>query len=281
MLSLLCQFLSIGAFDQRNYFIHDVNIIVCAGDIAQQKVDVIVNAANAHMLGGAGVDGAIQKAAGPQLVKYSKTHFPVVAMDEDIEVRCPVGTVQVTPSFNLASNGIRYIVHANGPQGWIKDRDHYLKSCYAESINAVCDKERLCNILPADNGVVNSIAFPAISVGIFGYPLQEATECAVAAILDTLAFHRAQGTLTLNTVKIVLFEKDQNFSRLFDLYTQQLGQYAEQMAIGRSRRFTGSDVKVGKRSMIREFFSRFVDYVTLGPVLLCCMLSGGSPFMGG
>lgn len=273
-------FLSISAVESRSYYIHGVDIVVCAGDIAQQQVDVIVNAANFHMLGGAGVDGAIQKAAGCQLVRYSKTHFPIVGTCDGLPVRCPLGTVKVTPSFNLISNGIRYIIHANGPQGVTKNREQYLRSCYTEAIKAACNKELLSSISVNDSGIVTSIAFPAISVGIYGYPLKEATECAVKAIIDTLALQHEQGTLSLHMVKIVLFEKDPNFVKLFRFYTQALDTYTEQKAIKRSCGCTGGNPKSSKRTMVQNVFSCVVDYIMGAPTLLLSKLTGRFPIIG-
>ena len=112
--------------DSVEYMVDGVKIVLCAGDITKQHVDAIVNAANGHMLGGAGVDGAIQKAAGPELVKYSCTHFPVVERVGGIDIRCPLGQVRVTPSFKLAEEGIRFIIHANGPRGTTIGRAAFL-----------------------------------------------------------------------------------------------------------------------------------------------------------
>lgn len=225
---VFASFLSMRAVEQRSYYIHGVEIVVCGGDITRENVDVIVNAANSHMMGGDGVDGAIQQSAGHELMQYSKAHFPVLGVIDSDDVRCPGGNVKVTPSFNLSANGIRFIFHANGPRGLTPDREKHLASCYAESINAACNKELLKGVVANDNGIVKSIAFPAISVGIFGYPLQEATECAVKTIIDTLSLHRKRGTLALDTVKIVLYEQDQNFSKLFSLYAQAFDKYIAQ-----------------------------------------------------
>lgn len=130
------------------------------GDITKFQVDVIVNAANSAMLGGGGVDGAIHRAAGPELRKACEAYA------EDGGVRCPVGYVRVTPAFRLPA---KFVIHTVGPI-W-RDGAHgemaALALCYSNVL------------LTAQALGVQSIAFPAISTGAFGFPLKAACKIAV------------------------------------------------------------------------------------------------------
>ena len=132
-------------------------IEVLRGDITSLEVDAIVNAANSSLQGGGGVDGAIHRAAGPGLAAYSRTHY----VDG-----CPTGEARITPGFNLAA---RYVIHTVGPvwRGGDSGEPELLASCYRE-----------CLRLATENGV-RSIAFPAISCGVYGYPIRQATGIAV------------------------------------------------------------------------------------------------------
>jgi O-acetyl-ADP-ribose deacetylase (regulator of RNase III) len=135
-------------------------IEILIGDITKLQVDAIVNAANSTLLGGGGVDGAIHAAAGPLLQDYCRTLK-----------RCRCGEAKLSPGFDLPA---RRIIHTVGPV-W-KDGSHYeaalLQACYRNSFELALQNE------------VHSIVFPAISTGAYGYPKQEATEIAVAAMLE-------------------------------------------------------------------------------------------------
>jgi O-acetyl-ADP-ribose deacetylase (regulator of RNase III) len=135
-------------------------IRVVRADITTLAVDVIVNAANQTLLGGGGVDGAIHRAAGPEL-KASCRRLG----------GCPPGEAKITPGFQLAA---RWVIHTVGPvwQGGAHDEPTLLASCYRNSLTlAVAHDAR-------------TIAFPSISTGVYGYPKDEAAKIAVAAMRE-------------------------------------------------------------------------------------------------
>ena len=141
-------------------------IEIVRGDITALNVDAIVNAANERMLGGGGVDGAIHEAAGTQLYEACLA-VPEVRPG----VRCPTGQSRITPGFNLPA---QYVIHTVGPvwRGGRNGEARLLASCYQSALTL------------ARQHHMRSIAFPAISCGVYGYPLDEA---AVIAVRETSA----------------------------------------------------------------------------------------------
>ena len=137
-------------------------IRIVSDDITKLDVDVIVNAANQAMCGGGGVDGAIHRAAGPELLKECKALGG-----------CKTGHVKITSGYDLMAN---YIIHAVGPvwYGGNKGEEELLKSCYKESLKLASEYN------------VKSIAFPAISTGAYKFPIENACRIAVESILDYL-----------------------------------------------------------------------------------------------
>lgn len=151
--------------------------IVC-GDITRLQVDAIVNAANPGLLGGGGVDGAIHRAAGPGLLAACRA-LPEIAPG----VRCPTGDARITPGFALPA---RHIIHTVGPiwHGGDRHEAELLAGCY-----------RACMRCAAEVHAA-SIAFPAISCGVYGYPAAAAAAIAVSVLRDALA--------TADAVRVVL-----------------------------------------------------------------------------
>lgn len=140
------------------------SIQILQGDITCAEVDAIVNAANPVMLGGGGVDGAIHRAAGPEL-KEACRRLPARHGK-----RCPVGEARITPAFRLPA---RYVIHTVGPRYHIDpDPAALLAAAYRNSLT-----------LALENGC-HSVALPAISCGVYGYPAEEAAEIALRVCVE-------------------------------------------------------------------------------------------------
>ena len=139
-------------------------INVVHADLARLPMDAIVNAASPALLGGGGVDGAIHRAAGPELLAACRA-LPQVSPG----VRCPTGEARITPGFELPA---RHVIHTVGPiwHGGGEGEAELLQSCYRQCMRLF------------DEYSLRSIAFPAISCGVYGFPLQAAAKIAVATL---------------------------------------------------------------------------------------------------
>jgi O-acetyl-ADP-ribose deacetylase len=160
-------------------------ITIVRGDITQQKVDAIINAANEDLSHGGGVAAAISRAAGPELQKYSNA-MPLMPGGK----RCPTGKAVITPAFNLENVGIKKIIHTTGPLGSNPNKEQLLRDAYTSSLKVA-----------QDNGL-KSVAFPSISTAIFGYDINEATPVAFAAVKD---FIKSNSRNPLDEVRFVVF----------------------------------------------------------------------------
>jgi O-acetyl-ADP-ribose deacetylase (regulator of RNase III) len=151
-------------------------LVAVEGDITRQQVDAIVNAANRTLLGGGGVDGAIHRAAGPQLLDFCRTLNG-----------CETGAAKISPGFLLPA---KWVIHTVGPvwHGGSQGEDELLASCYRQSLS-----------LAAQYGM-RTVAFPQISTGAYGFPVERACRVAVLAIRAALAVHS-----TLEQVRCVSF----------------------------------------------------------------------------
>jgi O-acetyl-ADP-ribose deacetylase (regulator of RNase III) len=161
--------------------------IVC-GDITKLAVDAIVNAANTSLLGGGGVDGAIHRAAGPELLAECRTLGA-----------CQPGEAKITRGYRLPA---RFVIHTVGPvwRGGKQREPETLANCYQSSLQ-----------LAVENGI-KTIAFPAISCGAYGYPIPEAARIAVTTTRDFLASDES-----IDKVTFVLWGED-----IYDAYRQLL-----------------------------------------------------------
>ncbi len=151
-------------------------IKIITGDITKQPVDAIVNAANTSLLGGGGVDGAIHDAAGPELLAECRTLGG-----------CKTGQAKITGGYKLPA---KYVIHTVGPvwQGGDHGEHELLANCYRNCLKLAVDHD------------IKTIAFPSISTGVYGFPIEKASEIALAEISKFL-----QGNDTVESVIIVCF----------------------------------------------------------------------------
>ena len=163
-------------------------IDIVRGDITKLDVDAIVNAANTTLLGGGGVDGAIHRAAGPQLLAECRTIGG-----------CPPGEAKLTRGYHLPA---RFVIHTVGPvwRGGKHREPETLANCYRNSLQLAVENE------------IKTIAFPAISCGAYGYPIPDAAQVAVSTARDFLATDD-----NIDKVTFVLWGED-----IYDAYRQLL-----------------------------------------------------------
>ena len=172
---------------------NDENITIVMGDITELDTDVIVNAANESLLGGGGVDGAIHRAAGPELLEECRKLNG-----------CPTGEAKLTEAYRLPA---KHVIHTVGPiwAGGNSGEPDLLASCYRNSLN-----------IAKDNGL-KSIAFPSISTGVYGYPFAEACEIAITEIQEFLNESGAR-------INVILVTHSQND---FDAYSSIYDDFKE------------------------------------------------------
>jgi O-acetyl-ADP-ribose deacetylase (regulator of RNase III) len=161
--------------DRMQVAVNESHLELVQGDITQQDTDAIVNAANSSLLGGGGVDGAIHRAAGPDLLAECRSLGG-----------CPPGEARLTGGYRLPA---RYVIHGVGP----------IYSGTAQDAELLAGVHRHALELASENGIT-SLAFPAISTGAYGYPMQEAAPIALGTAIDYLRNHPE-----IQLVRFVLF----------------------------------------------------------------------------
>jgi O-acetyl-ADP-ribose deacetylase (regulator of RNase III) len=159
----------------------NVHIVVKKGDITREDTDAIVNAANSTLMGGGGVDGAIHRAGGPEILEECSRIIARIG-------RCPTGEAVITTAGNLPA---RFVIHTVGPVWSGKpEQADLLASAYRNSIR-----------LASERGL-SGVAFPSISTGAYRYPIAEASQIAIGTVLESI-----EGT-SLREVRFILFSDD-------------------------------------------------------------------------
>lgn len=163
--------------------IYNARLILVKGDITRQHVDVIVNAANSSLMGGGGVDGAIHRAGGPAILEECRQIVSKMG-------KLHQGNAVITTGGRLPA---KYVIHTVGPiwRGGIYREDETLASCYTESLKIAVDKR------------LSSIAFPAISTGVYGYPVEKAACIAIKAVVSFLQ----HGNSSIKKVYFVVYDE--------------------------------------------------------------------------
>ena len=162
--------------------IQGTNLSLIQGDITKTRVDAIVNAANSQLVGGGGVDGAIRSAGGDAIEQ-------ACAEIRERDGGCPTGQAVITPAGNLLA---RYVIHTVGPvwEDGNSREPELLASCYRESLQIAVEND------------IQSIAFPSISTGIYGYPTEKAAVVALTAVKDFVEANN----VAPKTIQFVLFD---------------------------------------------------------------------------
>ena len=168
--------------------INNATLALVLGDITKEETDAIVNAANSGLRGGGGVDGAIHRAGGPSI------------MEECRKIGyCPTGQAVVTAGGKLKA---KHVIHTVGPvyKGGARGEANLLKSAYLESLKQATKKD------------VKSVSFPAISAGIYGYPLNEAAHIAIKTTIDYMKENKG-----IELVRFVLFDE-----KIYNIFSEEL-----------------------------------------------------------
>lgn len=175
-----------------------ITVVLKQGDITEEAVDVIVNAANTSLLGGGGVDGAIHRKGGPAILEACQ-QLRARQQREGKSVGCPTGEAVMTTGGRLPS---RQVIHTVGPvwRGGLHNEDELLRRSYSNSLQ-----------LASQHGA-HIIAFPAISTGAYGFPIERGAKIALKGVAD-FALHSS----SINEVRFILFTSDD-----FDVYQREL-----------------------------------------------------------